>query len=260
MPTAPHAGSLRPRWPPDLHRRPPAAPAAIVPARNRPRERASRRHHASRPPATTMSPPAAVPTNSNTPPITQNTRPVRLLINHGLTPYLMLFTGDTLAQPVRRRRSLAVEPTTCAPDAFRSGDGLWTLAPGESSRVRGHSRRLTAGAATAAHSSHHDRNSVVLSSSRPGISSPSAGFRARENAIKTRRIPRWRDPDSNRGHRVSVGRTSRSNWAKSPVIRRVSVGSPGKAEASFLRTLSLRWVPRSVFRYPIEADGCDLAR
>jgi len=177
-----------------------------------------------------------------------------------LTPYLMLFTGDTLAQPVRRRRSLAVEPTTCAPDAFRSGDGLWTLAPGESSRVRGHSRRLTAGAATAAHSSHHDRNSVVLSSSRPGISSPSAGFRARENAIKTRRIPRWRDPDSNRGHRVSVGRTSRSNWAKSPVIRRVSVGSPGKAEASFLRTLSLRWVPRSVFRYPIEADGCDLAR
>src|SRR5215216_7569716 len=85
MPTAPHAGSLRPRWPPDLHRRPPAAPAAIVPARNRPRERASRRHHASRPPATTMSPPAAVPTNSNTPPITQNTRPVRLLINHGQT-------------------------------------------------------------------------------------------------------------------------------------------------------------------------------
>jgi aldose 1-epimerase len=46
--------------------------------------------------------------------------------------YLMLFTGDTLAQPERRRRSLAVEPMTCAPDAFRSGDGLWTLAPGQS--------------------------------------------------------------------------------------------------------------------------------
>ncbi len=46
--------------------------------------------------------------------------------------YVMLFTGDTLAQSERRRRSLAVEPMTCAPDAFRSGDGLWTLAPGES--------------------------------------------------------------------------------------------------------------------------------
>ncbi len=46
--------------------------------------------------------------------------------------YLMLFTGDTLSQPERRRRSLAVEPMTCAPDAFRTGDGLWTLAPGQS--------------------------------------------------------------------------------------------------------------------------------
>lgn len=45
--------------------------------------------------------------------------------------YLMLFTGDTLPEP-KRRRSLAVEPMTCAPDAFRSGDGLRTLAPGES--------------------------------------------------------------------------------------------------------------------------------
>jgi aldose 1-epimerase len=35
--------------------------------------------------------------------------------------YLMLFIGDTLAEPERRRRSLAVEPMTCAPDAFRSG-------------------------------------------------------------------------------------------------------------------------------------------
>ncbi|HSD76903.1 MAG TPA: aldose 1-epimerase family protein [Solirubrobacteraceae bacterium] len=46
--------------------------------------------------------------------------------------YLMLFTGDTLPEPERRRRSLGVEPMTCAPDAFRSGDGLRTLAPGES--------------------------------------------------------------------------------------------------------------------------------
>jgi aldose 1-epimerase len=44
--------------------------------------------------------------------------------------YLMVFTGDTLA-PDRRRRGLAVEPMTCAPDAFNSGDGLRVLRPGE---------------------------------------------------------------------------------------------------------------------------------
>ena len=42
-------------------------------------------------------------------------------------PYLMVFTGDTL--PDGRRRSLAVEPMTCAPNAFRSGDGLVRLEP-----------------------------------------------------------------------------------------------------------------------------------
>jgi aldose 1-epimerase len=45
-------------------------------------------------------------------------------------PYLMVFTGDTLA-PERRRRSVAIEPMTCAPNAFQSGDGLRTLEPGE---------------------------------------------------------------------------------------------------------------------------------
>ncbi len=44
--------------------------------------------------------------------------------------WLMLFSGDTLAGPARRR-SLAVEPMTCAPNAFDSGDGLRTLTPGE---------------------------------------------------------------------------------------------------------------------------------
>ncbi|HEY3766878.1 MAG TPA: aldose 1-epimerase family protein [Gaiellales bacterium] len=46
--------------------------------------------------------------------------------------YVMLFTGDSLPEPERRRRSLGVEPMTCAPDAFRSGDGLLVLEPGES--------------------------------------------------------------------------------------------------------------------------------
>ena len=45
-------------------------------------------------------------------------------------PYLMIFTGDGL--PDVERRSLAVEPMTCAPNAFVSGDGLVLLKPGES--------------------------------------------------------------------------------------------------------------------------------
>jgi aldose 1-epimerase len=45
-------------------------------------------------------------------------------------PYLMVFTGDGL--PDADRISLAVEPMTCAPNAFASGDGLVVLEPGES--------------------------------------------------------------------------------------------------------------------------------
>ena len=48
--------------------------------------------------------------------------------------YLMVFTGDTLA-PSARRRGLAVEPMTCAPNAFASGAGLVELAPGASHRA-----------------------------------------------------------------------------------------------------------------------------
>ncbi|MBV9465259.1 MAG: hypothetical protein JO169_04010, partial [Solirubrobacterales bacterium] len=46
-------------------------------------------------------------------------------------PYLMVFTGDTLP-PTQRRRGLAVEPMTCPPNAFASGDGVRVLEPGES--------------------------------------------------------------------------------------------------------------------------------
>ena len=45
-------------------------------------------------------------------------------------PYVMVFTGDPL--PDVARRSVAIEPMTCAPNAFRSGDGLIRLGPGES--------------------------------------------------------------------------------------------------------------------------------
>ncbi|MGD0196354.1 MAG: aldose 1-epimerase family protein [Solirubrobacteraceae bacterium] len=45
-------------------------------------------------------------------------------------PYLMVFSGDALAPP-QRRRGLAVEPMTCAPNAFISGEGLIRIEPGE---------------------------------------------------------------------------------------------------------------------------------
>jgi aldose 1-epimerase len=48
----------------------------------------------------------------------------------GLT-WAMVYTADDVADPRRRRRSVAVEPMTCAPDAFNSGQGLRVLAPGE---------------------------------------------------------------------------------------------------------------------------------
>jgi aldose 1-epimerase len=45
-------------------------------------------------------------------------------------PYLQLFTGDPL--PSVNRRSIAVEPMTCAPNAFRTGEGVLVLEPGTS--------------------------------------------------------------------------------------------------------------------------------
>jgi aldose 1-epimerase len=48
--------------------------------------------------------------------------------------YLQLFTGDTLA-PGRRRRSLAVEPLTCPPNAFRTGHDLIVLQAGEATTL-----------------------------------------------------------------------------------------------------------------------------
>jgi aldose 1-epimerase len=56
---------------------------------------------------------------------------VRLWLDEAY-PYLMLFTGDTLSTPEHRRRGLAAEPMTCAPNALQSGDGLVVLEPGQS--------------------------------------------------------------------------------------------------------------------------------
>lgn len=49
----------------------------------------------------------------------------------GSYEHLMLFTGDSLPDRGRRRRSLGVEPMTCAPNALQSGEGLIVLQPGE---------------------------------------------------------------------------------------------------------------------------------
>ena len=61
-------------------------------------------------------------------------RAVELWVDEGYE-VLEVFTGDTLA-PDRRRTGLAVEPMTCPPDAFRSGEGLIRLEPGESTTAR----------------------------------------------------------------------------------------------------------------------------
>lgn len=44
--------------------------------------------------------------------------------------YVMIFTGDTLG-PDRRRRGVAIEPMTCAPDAYHNRLGLQILEPGD---------------------------------------------------------------------------------------------------------------------------------
>ncbi len=43
-------------------------------------------------------------------------------------PWLQVFTGDL---PDIRRRGLAIEPMTCPPQAFRTGEGVIRLEPGE---------------------------------------------------------------------------------------------------------------------------------
>ncbi len=45
-------------------------------------------------------------------------------------PFLQVFTGDGLPNEVRRR-AIAIEPYTCAANAFNNGLGLRVLAPGE---------------------------------------------------------------------------------------------------------------------------------
>ncbi|WP_369141138.1 aldose 1-epimerase family protein [Modestobacter versicolor] len=49
----------------------------------------------------------------------------------GAYTHLQLFTGDVVPEP-RRRQGLAVEPMTCPPNAFATGESVIRLEPGES--------------------------------------------------------------------------------------------------------------------------------
>ena len=58
-------------------------------------------------------------------------RVVILWANATAYPWLQVFTGDSLPLPARRASGIAVEPMTCPPDAFNTGDDLLVLAPGQ---------------------------------------------------------------------------------------------------------------------------------
>ncbi len=45
--------------------------------------------------------------------------------------YAMCFTGDTLGAPADCRQAIAIEPMSCPPNAFRSGESLIELSPGQ---------------------------------------------------------------------------------------------------------------------------------
>jgi aldose 1-epimerase len=45
--------------------------------------------------------------------------------------HVTVYSGETVQPPERRRMGVAIEPMTCAPNAFNSGDGLVVLEPGE---------------------------------------------------------------------------------------------------------------------------------
>ena len=55
-------------------------------------------------------------------------RPIELAVDEAW-PWLQLYTGDQMPEG-RRRRSLAVEPMTCPPNALADGVDLVVLAPG----------------------------------------------------------------------------------------------------------------------------------
>ena len=63
--------------------------------------------------------------------VTSGSRTTTLWADASAYRYVQTFTGDGLPEPKNRRSGLAVEPMTCPANAFNTGEGLLTLAPGE---------------------------------------------------------------------------------------------------------------------------------
>ena len=61
----------------------------------------------------------------------QTGRAVTLWADATAYPWVQVFTGDSLPVAARRTSGIAVEPMTCPPDAFNSGDDLIVLEPGQ---------------------------------------------------------------------------------------------------------------------------------
>lgn len=73
--------------------------------------------------------------------LTDGSRALELTVDAAYT-HLMVFTGDSLADV--SRRAVAIEPMTCPPNSFRSGDGVIRLEPGEITSLRwGLTARIT---------------------------------------------------------------------------------------------------------------------
>lgn len=60
-----------------------------------------------------------------------NGRAVTVWADASAYPWLQVFTGDSLPLAARRTSGIAVEPMTCGPDAFNSGDDVLVLEPGQ---------------------------------------------------------------------------------------------------------------------------------
>jgi len=60
-----------------------------------------------------------------------NGREVTMWADATAYPWLQVFTGDSLPLADRRSSGIAVEPMTCPPEAFNSGDDLLVLEPGQ---------------------------------------------------------------------------------------------------------------------------------
>lgn len=87
-------------------------------------------------------------------------------------PFVEIYTAHTQPEP-HWRTGRGVEPRICAPNAFRSGDGLIHLAPGESTSATWGLRASPLGASEQSHSAAAGRRGAPDAPERPRGSSSS---------------------------------------------------------------------------------------